>query len=115
MGEAMRSRRDYIVTKDEVCSYANDWLSAALRLEKGFFSVAVISYLKRTGHGFIIPAAARRRKPKAPKQATGLRALLKKNNGYYQHTLQSNVGGKRHSAQVTICGNRSRVARNTTS
>ena len=29
----MRSRRDYIVTKDEVYSYANDWLSAALRLE----------------------------------------------------------------------------------
>lgn len=74
-----------------------------LLLDKGFFSVAVISYLKRAGHGFIIPAAARGRKPKAPKQATGLRALLKKNNGYYQHTLQSNVGGKRRSAQVTIC------------
>ena len=29
----MRSRRDYIVTKDEVYSYANNWLSAALRLE----------------------------------------------------------------------------------
>ena len=29
----MRSRRDYIVTKDEVYSYANDWLSAALQLE----------------------------------------------------------------------------------
>lgn len=74
-----------------------------LLLDKGFFSVAVISYLKRAGHGFIIPAAARGRKPKAPKQATGLRALLKKNNGYYQHTLRSNAGGKRRGAQVTIC------------
>ena len=29
----MRSRRDYIVTKEEVYSYASDWLSSALRLE----------------------------------------------------------------------------------
>ena len=172
----MRSRRDYIVTKDEVYSYANDWLSAALRLEyegtkctaSTLFQVLLIAAarvvsifaacrdladapsdqtirnalaaslpeiaelerrlnralvtklpkaLRRKarmvaidltlipyhGHGFIIPAAARGRKPKAPKQATGLRALLKRNNGYYKHTLQSNVGGKRRSAQVTIC------------
>jgi hypothetical protein len=74
-----------------------------LLLDKGFFSIAVISYLKRAGHGFIIPAAARGRKPKAPKPVAGLRALLKKNNGYYQHTLHSNAGGKRCSAEVTIC------------
>lgn len=72
-------------------------------LDKGFFSVAVISYLKRAGYGFIIPAVARGRKPKDPKQLTGLRALLKKNNGYYQHTLSSHVGGKRRSSRVTIC------------
>jgi hypothetical protein len=29
----MRSRRDYIVTKDEVYGYANEWLTSALRLE----------------------------------------------------------------------------------
>jgi hypothetical protein len=29
----MRSRTDYIATKDEVHGYANDWLSSALRLE----------------------------------------------------------------------------------
>jgi len=29
----MRSRKDYIVTKDEVHGYANHWLSSALRLE----------------------------------------------------------------------------------
>jgi putative transposase len=74
-----------------------------LLLDKGFFSIAVISYLKRAGHGFIIPAAARGRKPKAPQQATGLRALLKKKSGYYQHTLRSNAGGKRRSAKMTIC------------
>lgn len=72
-------------------------------LDKGFFSVAVISYLKHAGYGFIIPAVARGRKPKDPKQLTGLRALLKKNNGYYQHTLSGHVGGKRRSSRVTIC------------
>jgi len=72
-------------------------------LDKGFFSVAVISYLKRAGYGFIIPAVVRGRKPKASKQATGLRALRNRNHGYYPHTLQSNTGGKRRSTQVTIC------------
>jgi hypothetical protein len=74
-----------------------------LLLDKGFFSVAVISYLRRAGHGFIIPAVPRGPKPKRPKQATGLRALAKQNHGYYQHTLTSTVGGGRRSTPVTIC------------
>lgn len=74
-----------------------------LLLDKGFFSVAVISYLKRARLGFIIPAVARGRKPKPPKPVTGLRALLKRNHGYYQHTLQAKVDGKHRSTRVTIC------------
>jgi len=74
-----------------------------LLLDKGFFSVEVISYLRRAGYGFIIPAVARGRRPKPPKPLTGLRALKKQNNGYYQHTLASNTGGKRRSIRVTIC------------
>lgn len=74
-----------------------------LLLDKGFFSVAVISYLKRAGHGFIIPAVPRGRKPKRGKKQTGLRALLKKNHGYYTHTMTSNAGGKRRSTKITIC------------
>ena len=35
-----------------------------LLLDKGFFSVEVIKYLRRAGHGFIIPAVVRGRKPK---------------------------------------------------
>ena len=54
-----------------------------LLLDKGFFSVSVISYLKRAGYGFIIPAVPRGRKPKPPKKAAGLRVLLKKKNGFY--------------------------------
>jgi putative transposase len=74
-----------------------------LLLDKGFFSVSVISYLNRAGHGFIIPAVPRGRKPKPPKKATGLRALLKKNHGFYQHTLTSNADGGNRSTRVTIC------------
>jgi hypothetical protein len=74
-----------------------------LLLDKGFFSVEVISYLKRTGHGFILPAMVRGRKPKGCKKATGLRAIQKKKNGYYRHRLQGEVDGKLCSAEVTIC------------
>lgn len=74
-----------------------------LLLDKGFFSVAVISYLRRAGQGFIIPAIPRGRKPKGRKSATGLRALLGKKHGYYQHTLSGKVGGKQRSMRVTIC------------
>lgn len=74
-----------------------------LLLDKEFYSVAVITYLKRAQYGFIIPAAARGRKPKPPKPARGLRALMKKNHGYYQHTLTGDVGGKQRSTTVTIC------------
>ncbi len=37
-------------------------------LDKGFFSVEVITYLKRAGVGFIIPAMVRGRKPKGGKR-----------------------------------------------
>lgn len=74
-----------------------------LLLDKGFFSVSVISYLKRAGLAFIIPAVPRGRKPKRPKKFTGLRALLRKKHGYYPHTLKSNANGKSRSSRVTIC------------
>lgn len=74
-----------------------------LLLDKGFFNVEVISHLKHAGIGFVIPAQARGRKPKGRSKATGLRALQKKNNGYYQHTLSGKVNGKSRSTRVTIC------------
>jgi putative transposase len=73
-----------------------------LLLDKGFFSVEVLSYLKRSGHGFIIPAVPRGRKPKGRKKAIGLRALLQKNHGYYRHTLTSG-DGKERTTQLSIC------------
>ena len=74
-----------------------------LLLDKGFFSVEVISYLKRAKVGFIIPAMVRGRKPKGAKPATGLRAIRKKKNGYYRHTLTGAVGDQQRSTRVTIC------------
>jgi Transposase DDE domain len=77
-----------------------------LLLDKGFFSVEMIQYLRRARYGFIIPAAVRGRKPKDPKASPrGLRALLKKNNGYYRHTLASaqTKEKKKTSTRVTIC------------
>lgn len=74
-----------------------------LLLDKGFFSVSVISYLKRARHAFIIPAIPRGRKPKPPRKATGLRALLKKKHGYYTHRLQSQVGGEQRASRLRIC------------
>lgn len=74
-----------------------------LLLDKGFFSVEALSYLKRAGHGFIVPAVPRGRKPKGRKKRTGLRALLNKRHGYYPHTLNSTVGGRKRSTRVTIC------------
>lgn len=74
-----------------------------LLLDKGFFSVDVLGYLKRAGYGFIIPAVPRGRKPKPPKKPTGLRALLKKEDGYYRHTLTASAGRKRRSVDLAIC------------
>lgn len=74
-----------------------------LLLDKGFFSVEVMTYLKRAKLGFIIPAIVRGRKPKGRKKATGLRAIRKKKNGYYRHTLQGKIGGKSRTTRMTIC------------
>lgn len=74
-----------------------------LLLDKGFFSVEVISYLKRARLGFILPAVARGRKPKPPKKPSGLRALRNKKHGYYPHTLASEKHGKKRTTRVTIC------------
>lgn len=74
-----------------------------LLLDKEFFSVEVISYLKRAKLGFVMPTVVRGRKPRRGKKHTGLRALLRKTHGYYNHTLVSNAGGKRRSTKLTIC------------
>lgn len=75
-----------------------------LLLDKGFYSVSVITYLKRARHAFIIPVMLRGRKksdPKAP--LSGMRALLKKKNGYYKRKIEGREKKKKISTEVTIC------------
>jgi IS4 transposase len=79
-----------------------------LLLDKGFFSVSVISYLRRAHYGFIIPVIIRGRKPKKPEaELTGLRALQRKKNGYYRHQMTSKEDKKKNrkkqQVEVTIC------------
>ena len=71
-----------------------------LLLDKGFYSVGMLSYLKRAKLGYIIPILLRGRwnKSKAP---TGLRALLRKKNGHYRQTI-TGKDGKRKQAHLTI-------------
>jgi len=75
-----------------------------LLLDKGFYSVSVIRYLKKAKQGFIIPVIPRGRKksdPKAP--PSQMRALLKKKNGYYRKTIEGTEAKKKVRATVTIC------------
>lgn len=75
-----------------------------LLLDKGFFSVAVISYLKRAQQKFLIPVVIRGRKPKGKKPPTGLRALLQKRDGRYRHTLTGQrVKGKSPTTDISVC------------
>jgi Transposase DDE domain len=75
-----------------------------LLLDKGFYSVSVMTYLKRARHGFIIPVVLRGRKKSDPDAApTGMRALLKENNGYYRQTIQGREGKKKVTTEVSVC------------
>jgi hypothetical protein len=76
-----------------------------LLLDRGFYSVAVISYLKRARVPFLMPAVARGRKPAAGQPASGIRAFqLRKRGGWGAHTLVS--GKKRTTVKICVhCGN----------
>ncbi|MGH7930032.1 MAG: ISH3 family transposase [Candidatus Binatia bacterium] len=73
-----------------------------LLLDKGFYSVSVLSYLKRANIGYIVPIVPRGRRKKdknAPPSA--MRKLLKKNNGYYRQIITGR-DGKRKKARLKI-------------
>jgi len=76
-----------------------------LLLDRGFYSVAVIRYLKRARVPFLMPAVARGRKPAAGSPASGIRAFqLRKRGGWGEHTLVS--GTQRTKVQIAVyCGN----------
>ena len=73
-------------------------------LDKEFCSVEVMQYLKRAKYGFIIAVPVRgRKKKKKNAPATGLRALRKKENGYYSHVFTRKEKGKTERMKVAIC------------
>ena len=73
-----------------------------LLLDQGFYSVSVLSYLKRANLGYIVPILLRGRRKKDKKAPpSGMRTLLKKKNGDYRQTI-TGQDGKRKKARLTI-------------
>jgi Transposase DDE domain len=72
-----------------------------LLLDRGFYSVAVIGYLKKARVPFLMPAVARGRRPKEGQPATGIRAFrLLKRGGWAEHTLSS--GNRRERVHIAV-------------
>ena len=71
-----------------------------LLLDKGFFSVSVVQYLKRTKCPFLMPVIMRGR-PNPTNPFKGLRSFLRKANGWYAYKMTSK--DMRKTAHVKIC------------
>lgn len=81
-----------------------------LLLDRGFYSVAVIGYLKSARIPFLMPVIRRGRKPTHSKPATGTRALAQwKKSGWAMHTLKTSKAtkyGKTATVRICVsCGN----------
>ena len=72
-----------------------------LLLDRGFFTVETITYLKRARVPFLMPVAIRAPKPKDPeKLAAGLRGFLKKSSGWYDYAFK---GKRREGIRICVC------------
>ena len=60
-----------------------------LLLDRGFYSVAVMKYLRRTKCPFVMPAVIRGRRPGPSHQPRGMRALRERRVGWYRTTVRS--------------------------
>lgn len=60
-----------------------------LLLDRGFFSVAVMSLLQKEKLSFLMPVKLSGRRPKKGRKATGLRAIRRQPAGWYSHTMRS--------------------------
>ncbi len=70
-----------------------------LLLDRGFFSVAVMSLLQQEKLPFLMPVKFSGRRPKRGRKATGLRAFRRRPAGWYSHTMRS---GKQQ-ATFSVC------------
>ncbi len=72
-----------------------------LLLDRGFFTVDVIAYLRRAGVPFLMPVAIRAAAPKDPKKrAAGLRGFLKKSTGWYDYAFK---GKNKPKIRICVC------------
>lgn len=72
-----------------------------LLLDRSFFTVETISYLKRARVPFLMPVAIRAPKPKNKKKlAASLRGFLTKSSGWYDYTFK---GNRRERIRVCVC------------
>src|SRR5215213_8366428 len=72
-----------------------------LLLDRGFYSVAVVRYLQRARHPFLMPVVCHGRSPKQPGGPTGSYVFRTwKKSGWSTHTL---ADAKKRTATVSIC------------
>jgi hypothetical protein len=70
-----------------------------LLLDRAFFNIPVISWLKGERLKFLMPVVIRGRRPKPGRKATGLRWILRQKAGWYSHTMKH----KKQEVAVSIC------------
>jgi Transposase DDE domain len=72
-----------------------------LLLDRGFYSVDVIRYLKAARYPFLMPVVIRGRKADDPRGPGGTRVFaVMKRSGWFEHTVRS---GTMRTARVSIC------------
>lgn len=69
-------------------------------LDRAFFNIPVIEFLRAEQLPFLMPVVFRGRKPKRGRPATGLRAIQKRPAGWHWHTLKNR--GREVSVRVCV-------------
>jgi IS4 transposase len=69
-------------------------------LDRAFFNIPVIEFLRAEQLPFLMPVVFRGRKPKRRRAATGLRAIQQRPAGWYSHTLKNR--GREVSVRVCV-------------
>ncbi len=76
-----------------------------LLLDRGFYSLDVVQYLKAAHYAFLMPVVCRGRRAKDPSRATGpQRFWTWKHSGFDEHWLQNK--GRRARVQIAVACNR---------
>lgn len=70
-----------------------------LLLDRAFFNIAVISWLKGQRLKFLMPVVIRGRRPKRGRKAKGLRKIRRQKAGWYSHGMKH----QQHEVTVSIC------------